>query len=492
MAAHALHFPPAASHLRLVSSRPAAVWPAPPPLPAPEPALSLSMKRCLLLALLLHVWLVLMLGSAPGGTAAPGQGVAGTLNITLQGPETPGATEEMAPALPAPVEGAPGSATLPRWGGVVREQAVAPPTTPGAAQLGRWSATRQPADLPAVPPPPPGRVVEERAEAVRAQAADAQPLNAQPANARPADARPVNSQPVQTQPVREPVLQTLAPTVLPALPALAAEAAVPALAALAEPLAAPAALPSAPPAPSAPSVVPASPVSPVSPAPGPASERALATPIARALPDIGAAMPIAPSASPLANLPTVQALPRPQAIAPRLLAPARPALPELPALAAAEAVVATSPASVPPLAPTPEPIIAPLPTGAPGLAPSSAPSTPITSSTPTLPPPGFNPGAPDAGSRAGSDVATPPAAAASAPPRLNLQLSRPRGGELSRGGSAGALAVLPRPPEIDEKLGRDIAKAARQDCKDAYRGAGLLALVPLAAQALEAGSGCKW
>ncbi len=462
MAAHALHFPPAAPHLRLVPSRPAAVWPAPPPLPAPEPALSPSMKRCLLLALLLHVWLVLMLGSAPGGTAAPGQGVAGTLNITLQGPETPGATEEMAPALPAPTEGAPGSATLPRWGGVVREQAVVPPKTPGAAQLGRWSATPQPADLPAVPPPAPGRVVEERAEPVHAQL--------------------VQTQPVQTQPEPEqPVLQTLAPTLLPALPALAAEAAAPALAAVAKPLEAPASLPSAL------SNGPALPATPASPAPSPAVERTLAAPSARALSDIGAAMPIALAAPPLTNLPTVQALPRPQAIAPRLLAPARPALPELPELAAAEAFVAPTPASVPPLARTPEPTIAPLPAAAPGLAPSGLPGT-----TPALPPAGFNPGALDAGSRLGSDVATPPSAAASAPPRLNLQLSRPRGGEISRGRSAGAFPVLPRPPEIDEKLGRDIARAAKQDCKDAYRGAGLMAVFPLAAQALKADSGCKW
>ena len=156
-------------------------------------------------------------------------------------------------------------------------------------------------------------------------------------------------------------------------------------------------------------------------------------------------------------------------------------------MAPAEAVFAPTPASVPPLARTPEPIIGPLPTAAPGLAPSSTPST-----TPTLPPASFNPGAPDAGSRLGSDVATPPSAAASVPPRLNLQLSRPRGGEISRGRSAGAFPVLPRPPETDEKLGRDIAKAAKQDCKDAYRGAGLLAVVPLAAQALKADSGCKW
>jgi hypothetical protein len=138
-----------------------------------------------------------------------------------------------------------------------------------------------------------------------------------------------------------------------------------------------------------------------------------------------------------------------------------------------------------PLASTPQPVTVPTAVAAPGATPAAAATT-------TLPPAAFAPGAADAGSRLGADVATPPSAAASAPPRLNLQLARPRGGELSRGRSGGFLPVLPRPPEVDEKLGRDIAKSAKQDCKDAYRGAGLLAVVPLAAQALKADSGCKW
>ncbi|KPF97008.1 hypothetical protein IP87_12820, partial [beta proteobacterium AAP121] len=101
-------------------------------------------------------------------------------------------------------------------------------------------------------------------------------------------------------------------------------------------------------------------------------------------------------------------------------------------------------------------------------------------------------GQPDAGPQLGRDVATPPAPAASVLPRLNLQLQRPRGGELSRGRSAGALPVLPRLPEVDEKLGRDIAKSAKADCREAYRGGGLAAAVPLVADALKKDSGCKW
>jgi hypothetical protein len=56
------------------------------------------------------------------------------------------------------------------------------------------------------------------------------------------------------------------------------------------------------------------------------------------------------------------------------------------------------------------------------------------------------------------------------------------------------LPLLPRPPELPDKLARDIDKAAKADCRTAYQGLGLLAVVPLAADALGGGkgSGCKW
>jgi len=99
----------------------------------------------------------------------------------------------------------------------------------------------------------------------------------------------------------------------------------------------------------------------------------------------------------------------------------------------------------------------------------------------------------DAGPQVGHDVATAPSSPASAP-RLNLELARPRGGQLSRQGGAGVLPLLPRPPELPDKLSRDIDKAAKADCRTAYQGLGLLAVVPLAADALGGGKGsaCKW
>jgi hypothetical protein len=56
------------------------------------------------------------------------------------------------------------------------------------------------------------------------------------------------------------------------------------------------------------------------------------------------------------------------------------------------------------------------------------------------------------------------------------------------------LVALPRPEpplERDDRLGRAIERARRPDCKSAYSGLGLLAVIPLAKDAVT-GSGCKW
>jgi len=100
-------------------------------------------------------------------------------------------------------------------------------------------------------------------------------------------------------------------------------------------------------------------------------------------------------------------------------------------------------------------------------------------------------GAPNAGPREGHDVATPPSLPASAP-RLNLELARPRGGELSRDGSRGMLPLLPRPPDVKSKLATDIENAAKPDCRKAYANLGLLGAVPLAVDAVKSDPGCRW
>ena len=58
--------------------------------------------------------------------------------------------------------------------------------------------------------------------------------------------------------------------------------------------------------------------------------------------------------------------------------------------------------------------------------------------------------------------------------------------------AGGVLPLLPRPPEVDNKLAREIEKAGKADCRKAHAGAGLLAVVPLAVDALRKDGGCKW
>ncbi|MGQ3053785.1 MAG: hypothetical protein ACT6S0_18565, partial [Roseateles sp.] len=98
-------------------------------------------------------------------------------------------------------------------------------------------------------------------------------------------------------------------------------------------------------------------------------------------------------------------------------------------------------------------------------------------------------GSPDAGSRLGADLAVPPSAAASAP-RAPLNLSLPRGDIASRRGP-GLIGMLPQPPERKSKLEQSIEDAASKDCRNAYAGVGILAVVPLAVDAAR-GKGCKW
>ena len=385
------------------------------------------LARCLLLALLLHVWLVLLLGNAPGGTARQGEGVWGSINVTLRGPETKGAAA--VPVAPSEVRDGPvGSGPAPRYGGAVRDAAQPLPPDPGAAQLGTW----------AMRPAPPA--------AAAAPVAPIAPL----APVAPAAPLPDTPHP-PTPPGR-----VLEESQLPRAPALQA------------PLAAPLPVQSLPVAPALPTLRPAG-----ESAPPPPVERSLPAHPSSEAPALRAVAPLE-SLAPAA----VRVLPVPQGL-PALAPPVeRPAPVEAP----------TQRLAVPPAAPAAP--VAPLTPGA--TAVESMPLAPPASAlAPALAPgPGPAPaaatGTPDAGSRVGSDVAMPPSAPASAP-RLNLELARPRGG------SGGVLPLLPRPPELSDKLARDIEKSAKGDCRTAHAGAGLLAVVPLAADAVRNKDGsCKW
>jgi hypothetical protein len=180
---------------------------------------------------------------------------------------------------------------------------------------------------------------------------------------------------------------------------------------------------------------------------------------------------LAPSPAPMHNLPAQAAQPVPV---------------DSPALSR---VMPVDPVSLPALA-TGTPALQSLPEAAPGVSTATVPSTLPAAGLPEATGSAARAamGTPDAGASVGHDVATAPSSPASAP-RLNLDLARPRGGEISRQGSRGVLSLLPHPPE--NKLAKDIEKSAKPDCRDAYSGLGLLAAVPLALDAVRK-DGCRW
>ncbi len=389
------------------------------PLPArlvPWPAaLPTTLARCVLLALLVHVWLLLLLGNAPSGTAAPGQGVGGAINVTLRGPVSEGARAVPMPHQPS--QALSGSAATPRWGGAVRESEAAPATEPGATRLG------EPALRPAEPAP--------AAESVLPAAPAAPAVPAQAQEAPPATA-PVQERQLSAPPALADAQAPLAPTPAPVQPV--------ALPALAQPTAVVAASPAERQLGSALMQLPAAPAAARSP---------LRPSSVVALPELALPAALADAPAPLRRLNAAPTA-------------ARMAEPDLPR--SVEAPVSTptpTPASAPPSMPAPQPQAPP------------------------------SPGAADAGSRVGHDLATPAAAAASTP-RLNLQLARPRGSELSRTSTGGVLPVLPRPPERDDKLARDIDKAGKTECRNAYSALGPLAVIPLALDAVRKEGACKW
>lgn len=168
-------------------------------------------------------------------------------------------------------------------------------------------------------------------------------------------------------------------------------------------------------------------------------------------------------------------------------------MPSMPPAAPVRASPAPAPAPAP-ATPAPAPV-APArsePAGRVGLDGASTTPAPAGAPAPAGTARAVPAGAPDAGARVGFDVATPPSLPASAP-RLNLELVRPRGGELSRGAATGVLRVLPRPPEpaAKSKLAEGLEKAQKPDCRQAYSAMGLAAAAPLARDAVT-GDGCRW
>lgn len=434
-----------------------------------------QLGRALLLALLLHLWLVLLVGNAPGGSARPGEGVWGSLSVRLRSGEPsdprPGPPRAAPPETPRQAQGPVGRARGERVGGQVRreDEAQALPPTPGAAREGLWNEqTGQRLEgetsAPQMPRPEPLRGAEATSPEALQKLPEAPSLPPQVLRELAAPAAP------SERPSPVPAAG-LAPA-----PQLASEALPPAPRAPR--------LPQLAPAPLARESLPAAAAPSLSPLPA-AELPALPEPVTRSL-----AAPLGRSALPepaerLAPLsPAAAAASAPELLSP---APAAPSLPEprlqqLPTTGTASSSLQR--ASAP---------LAPLSSGSGSTAPTPNEALPRAPAAPALlpavPPPPLI-GAPDAGPRLGQDVATQPSAAASAPaPKLNLSL--PRGGETAGRESRGVLQLMPHPPERKNKLQQGIEDAARKDCREAHADKGLLAAVPLV---LGAGSdkGCRW
>ena len=94
-----------------------------------------------------------------------------------------------------------------------------------------------------------------------------------------------------------------------------------------------------------------------------------------------------------------------------------------------------------------------------------------------------------AGGLGGNGPAQPPDTGAPAP--LNLDLHGGGAGPSLGRTRSGLVPVLPAPADKKTKLETELEKASRAKCSDAYAGAGLLAVIPLAKDAVT-GKGCKW
>ncbi|MCV2356713.1 hypothetical protein LNV09_21445 [Paucibacter sp. B2R-40] len=470
-----------------------------PPAPhgPPSAAGDRLLRQCLALAVLLHIWLVLMFGNATG-TARPGDGVWGRLNVTLVGnrDETGSAAPQLRPPLPELSGGPVGQAKQQRFGGSVRPmedpaRKTPRPTTPGAAELGNWRAERVESVAPVDRAEAPTAAAATTAVPAQAQVEASPPplMMAAPA-AQNAVTRARPAPMTGLSPSRALAPLPLEPLPLPQARVMVMEAA-PASAiarAKAEAIGRVVPTPEQPDQPKQPQQPrQASRLNPAQLAPSPLPP---VSPLPQFKPD---SLP-APVASPL---PVVTPAPVLDASPAQV---AEPSSKQLTAPSELSRQVANEVRALAPTPPAQATALAPLPAKAdaavtvPGAVSAATPSSSHMSNAaaPSLLPAVTSPGSPEAGPRLGQDVATP-ASAAAKPPPLNLNLPRPRGGELSSRGSSGVLQLLPAPPERKSKLSEDMEKAAKEDCRKAYgESLGLLAVVPLALDAAKSNKGCRW
>jgi hypothetical protein len=191
-----------------------------------------QLDRSLILAGLLHVWLAVLVGTAPGDAREGEAAGGGKLTVRLQGPTTnaPGGSTT-AQADRGPVGDAPSR----RYGGTVRrEDEPAPPDRPGAAREGEWApepaAVKQLPDMPSPPSPRGSRaepvtpLTQTATETLRSEVPPA-PSEVDPRVTReltPAPAMPTPVQTARIEPLTRP-LEAVQPVPRAELPAQSAE-----------------------------------------------------------------------------------------------------------------------------------------------------------------------------------------------------------------------------------------------------------------------------
>jgi hypothetical protein len=168
---------------------------------------------------------------------------------------------------------------------------------------------------------------------------------------------------------------------------------------------------------------------------------------------------------------------------------------EIPAIAAPPMPHTAIPAAAPSLAPPVD--VAPVRPAAPPVA-TPRPGTPTARDTSPSPDrPGARSSAPSSRDSPIFDNRRERSSDAPAPgtePRIDLDAARARAREVAREGTGNrALLPFPMPPLPDKKSKEQLAieKAWKPDCKDAYKGLGLLAVVPLIANEFGEGN-CRW
>jgi hypothetical protein len=383
--------------------------------------------------MLLHALFILMFGSPVGGSRE-GRAMWGSLDVTIHGPLAhtgAGPREDAGAGMSLP-----GSRLLERRGSQRPEAAPpAPVPRPEAPSPPPDLDAAKVADVPAAIPLPQGVVVTppttELVPAPRVEAVKV-PVPLVPV---PAPAPAIEWAPQQAvEPLLAPPVEVPRPVRVPVITA-------------------PSMQPDTAPAASTrlePSVELAPIVTPVAPAPAPTPPAVVEVPVIPApLMPQGTTSAVAPALAPAVEIAPLTTRPAPPATFPQSGAPARdgPAAPERPV--AREPVPATREA-----------------------APSRS-DSPI-----------FN-------------NRNPPSTDAPAPgtgPRIDLDAARARARQVAREGSGNrAILPFPMPPAPERKSKEQIAieKAWKPACKDAYKGLGLLAVIPLVANEFGEGT-CRW